>query len=199
MDIMRVDKSIILKINKGDTNAFKLLYTTYYVYLCAVSTKYIYDYEIAKEIVNDVFLNIWDKREALEYPIKTYLVRSVQNRSLNHLRDKRTDEVPLSELDEYMLSFREEQIELGHQPLAYLENTEFEKLVEEAVLTLPGKCRNIFTEHLYNHKSYEEIASLYNISSSTVRVQIKIALSKLKETLKDYYPLLLILCSKTSD
>lgn len=188
-----VDKDIILKLNKGDVDAFKLLYTTYYVYLCAVSTKYVYDYEIAKEIVNDVFLNIWNMRESLEYPIKTYLIRSVQNRSLNYLRSKQTDEVSLSELDEYMLTFREEQIELGHQPLAYLENSEFEKLVEEAVQSLPDKCRKLFTEYLYHHKSYEEIAELYQISPSTVRVQIRIALSKLKEALKDYYLLFLLL------
>lgn len=195
----RVDKDIILKLNKGDADAFKLLYTTYYVYLCAVSTKYVYDYEVAKEIVNDVFLNIWNKRESLEYPIKTYLIRSVQNRSLNYLRSKQPDEVSLSELDEYMLAFREEQIDLGHQPLAYLENTEFEKLLEEAVQSLPGKCRTIFTEYLYHHKSYEEIAELYHISPSTVRVQIKIALAKLKDTLKDYYLLFLLLYHLSSE
>lgn len=194
-----IDKDIILKINAGDANAFKLLYTTYYVYLCAVSTKYVFDYEVAKEIVNDVYLTIWHKRESLEYPIKTYLVRSVQNRSLNYLRSKQPEEVPLSELDEYLLSFREEQINLGHQPLASLENDEFEKLVEEAVKALPGKCRTIFTEYLYHHKSYEEIASLYHIAPSTVRVQIKIALSKLKDALKDFYPLFLILYSITSE
>lgn len=196
---MCVDKNTILKLNKGDTDAFKTLYSTYYVYLCAVSTKYVYDYEIAKEIVNDVFLNIWNKRETLEYPIKTYLIRSVQNRSLNHLRNKQSEEVSLSELDEYVLSFREEQINLGYQPLAYLENNEFEKLVEEAVLTLPTKCRIIFTEYLYNHKSYEEIALLHNIAPSTVRVQIKIAFAKLKDILKDYYLLFLIVYSITSD
>lgn len=195
----KVDKDIILKLNKGDADAFKLLYTTYYVYLCAVSTKYVYDYEVAKEIVNDVFLNIWNKRESLEYPIKTYLIRSVQNRSLNYLRSKQPDEVSLSELDEYMLAFREEQIDLGHQPLAYLENTEFEKLLEEAVQSLPGKCRTIFTEYLYHHKSYEEIAELYHISPSTVRVQIKIALAKLKDTLKDYYLLFLLLYHLSSE
>lgn len=194
-----VDKDIILKLNKGDVDAFKLLYTTYYVYLCSVSTKYVYNYEIAKEIVNDVFLNIWNKRETLEYPIKTYLVRSVQNRSLNHLRNKQPEEIPLSELDEYVLSFREEQIDLGFQPLAYLENSEFEELVEDAIGCLPDKCRLIFTEYLYNHKSYEEIALLYNISPSTVRGQVKIALSKLKDTLKDFYPLFIILYNVTSE
>ncbi|MDD4515242.1 RNA polymerase sigma-70 factor [Massilibacteroides sp.] len=188
-----IDRDIIFRLNNGDADAFKLIYTTYYVYLCAVSTKYVYDYEVAKEIVNDVFLTIWNKRKTLEYPIKTYLVRSVQNRSLNYLRDKQPDGIPLSELDEYVLSLNEEQIALGLQPLSHLENAEFEVLVADAIKTLPEKCRLIFTEYLYNHKTYEEIAILYDITSSTVRGQVRIALSKLKETLKEFYPLFFIL------
>lgn len=187
-----VDKDVILKLNRGDADAFKVLYTAYYVYLCAVSTKYVFNPEVAKEIVNDVFLNIWNKREMLEYPVKTYLVRAVQNRSLNHSRNRSVDEVPLSELDEYMLSFREEQMADGFQPLAHLENKEFEDLVFDAINGLPDKCRNIFTQYLYEHKSYEEIAEINNISASTVRGQVRIALSKLKETLKNSYPLFLV-------
>ncbi len=194
-----IDKETIRKLNKGDVNAFKLLYTTYYVYLCAVSTKYVYDYESAKEIVNDVFLNVWNKRETLEHPIKTYLVRSVQNRSLNYLRNQQSDAVSLSELDEYILAFHEEQINLGDQPLEYIENKEFDKLLEDAITSLPEKCRLIFTEYIYNHKTYDEIAQLYNLSTSTIRVQVKIALAKLKETLKYYYPIFLIFYSINPD
>jgi RNA polymerase sigma-70 factor (ECF subfamily) len=188
-----IDKDIILRLNRGDVDAFKLLYTTYYVYLCAVSTKYIYDYETAKEIVNDVFLAVWDKRETLTFPVKTYLVRSVQNKSLNYLRDKRKDEMPLSELDEYILYLNEEQVTMGLEPLTFLENNEFEKIVSEAIRELPEKCRAIFIEYFYHQKSYEEIALLYNLSSSTVRGQVRIALLKLKKNLKSFYPLFLIL------
>jgi len=194
-----VDKDIILKLNWGDVDAFKLLYTTYYVYLCAVSTKYVYNYEVAKEIVNDVFLAVWNKRETLVYPIKTYLIRSVQNRSLNYMRDKSRSEFSLSELDDYIIRFHEEQINLGLEPLTYLENIEFEKIVADAIQNLPDKCRAIFMEYLYQHKSYEEIASLYNISPSTVRVQVRTALSKLRETLKNFYPLFLVFFNIPSD
>lgn len=191
--IITIDKDTILRLNKGDKEAFKLLYMAYYVYLCTVSTKYVYDAEIAKEIVNDVFLNVWNIREKLEYPIKTYLIRSVQNRSLNYLRDNHTKEVALSELDEYMISLNEEQIMSPQQPLDFLENKEFEELVSEAINSLPEKCRNIFMQYLYKHKSYKEIAVMYNLSTSTVRGQVRIALSKLKVILGDFYPLFLIL------
>ncbi|MCC8096588.1 MAG: hypothetical protein LIP05_15405 [Tannerellaceae bacterium] len=53
---------------------------------CAVATKYIYDPETAKEIVNDVFLNIWNNHTPLTSPVNAYLVKAVRNRCLNHLR-----------------------------------------------------------------------------------------------------------------
>lgn len=187
-----IDKETILSLNRGDKEAFKLLYMAYYVYLCTVSTKYVYDAEVAKEIVNDVFLNVWNIREKLVYPIKTYLIRSVQNRSLNYLRDKRIKEVALSELDEYMIAFNEEQVAAPQQPLEYLENKEFESLVSEAIDNLPDKCRDIFIQYLYKHKSYEEIAEMYNLSESTVRGQVRIALTKLKKDMGGFYPLFIL-------
>ena len=50
-----VKEDIISRINNGDAKAFEQLYTTFYVYLCAVATKYVYNSEAAREIVNDVF------------------------------------------------------------------------------------------------------------------------------------------------
>lgn len=193
MSIIEIDNDIIIKLNQGDKQAFKLLYSKYYVYLCAVSTKYVFNIEEAKEIVNDVFLTIWDKRETLEFPIKTYLIKAVQNRSLNHLRNKRQSDIPLSELDEFMLAFQEEQIASGEKAIVHLENEEFEELVQKAIHELPEKCRKIFMAYLYQHKTYEEIATMYEISESTVRGQVRIALSKLKGIIGDYYPLFLIL------
>ena len=51
-----VKEDIISRINNGDAKAFEQLYTTFYVYLCAVATKYVYNSEAAREIVNDVFM-----------------------------------------------------------------------------------------------------------------------------------------------
>lgn len=53
-----VKEDIISRINNGDAKAFEQLYTTFYVYLCAVATKYVYNSEAAREIVNDVFMNV---------------------------------------------------------------------------------------------------------------------------------------------
>lgn len=189
----RIKEDIIVRINRGDAKAFEQLYAVYYVSLCAVATKYVYCAETAKEIVNDVFLSVWNNHTSLIYPIYAYLVRSVQNRCRNHLRGLHLQEVPLSEVQELLLAIRENQLEETPHPLAHLENKEFEELTYKAVNQLPDKCRDIFVQYLYHNKSYDEIAQHNQISPSTVRVQIKIALSKLKDILGDYYPLFLLL------
>ena len=176
-----VKEDIISRINNGDAKAFEQLYTTFYVYLCAVATKYVYNSEAAREIVNDVFMNVWNHHSALIHPVNAYL------------RDKRQQEVPLSDVQENLLSIQELQIDADPHPLAYLENKEFEEKIYRAVDSLPAKCRDIFVQYLYHNKTYEEIAITNHISSSTVRVQIKIGLAKLRELLGDLYPLFLLI------
>lgn len=188
-----IREDIVTRINEGDIKAFEMLYSTCYVYLCAVATKYIFNAETSREIVNDVFINVWNNRSTLTYPVQAYLVRAVQNRSLNHLRQKHLQMVPMSDVQEHLLTIQEQQIGKESHPLAYLENKEFEERIYEAENQLPEKCRDIFIQYLYYNRSYDEIAQHNHISPSTVRVQIKIGLSKLKGLLGDFYPLFFLI------
>lgn len=61
-----------------------------------------------KEIVNDVFMNIWSSRGQLSFPIHNYLLRSVQNRCLNYIRTLHTRERVLDEYREELIAFQEE-------------------------------------------------------------------------------------------
>lgn len=187
-----IKEDIIARINEGDIKAFEVLYSNTYVYLCAVATKYIFNAEASREVVNDVFINVWNNRSTLTYPIRAYLVRAVQNRCLNHLRQQRLQMVSMSDVQEQLLNIQEQQIGEESHPLASLENKEFEERIYSAVNLLPEKCRDIFIQYLYHNKTYDEIAQSNHISPSTVRVQIKIGLSKLKILLGDYYPLFLL-------
>lgn len=183
----QIEEEIIIGINQGDTRAFEELYTTFYSYLCAVATKFIYDPAVAQEIVNDVFLNVWKNRETLVYPVNTYLIRAVRNRCLNHLQRKREDNVSLTDVQEQLLSIQEGFILKENEPLKELEHREFETIVLEAVHSLPDKCRDIFIQYLYQDKTYEEIAVEKQIAASTVRGQVRIALQKLRVQLKDKF------------
>ena len=183
---VNIEKEVIQRVNNGDTKAFELLYSTYYVYLCAVAVKYVYKPEMAEEIVNDVFLNVWNNRSSLFYPIKAYLVRAVQNQCLSYYRKKRLDEIAVSDIKDYTVEIYEQLVYLDSSPLACLENKELANQISKAIDQLPEKCREIFIQHLYYNKTYEEIARMKNISSSTVRVQIKQGLSKLRNCVYIY-------------
>ena len=171
---------ITLKIVQGivnsDQRCFRSLYDAYYSYLCGLAVSFIHDYEKARELVNDVFLRVWEHRAQLKYPPLPYLISGVRNACFNFLRDnKKASEVSLSILER-----------VPDVPL--YDNSEVEDIV--ALISklsdhLPQRCLEIFSLHFYYGLDTAEIAKQLDISPSTVRVQIKIALDKIRENLKN--------------
>ena len=76
-------------INCSDPRSFRSLYDAYYSYLCGLAASYIHDFEKARELVNDVFLRVWERRTEFKYPPLPYLISSVRNACYNYLRDVR--------------------------------------------------------------------------------------------------------------
>lgn len=178
-----VDKSIIDRINQGDESAFAILYDNYFTYLCTCAVSYILDVDVAKELVNDVFVNIWYKQNELEFPIHSYLLRCVQNGCLNYIRSLRSRERVLNEFKEELLLFQEEYCQSGDTPLQLMEVEELKRQVHVVVSFLPEKCRLVFEKYFYQNLSPQEIANECNLSVNTVRVQIKNAFDRLKKHL----------------
>ncbi len=183
MEIKQVDKGLIVRINNDSEDAFSMLYKAYYSYLNAIAIYYLFDKNISSEVVNDVFLNVWNKRKELNYPIHSYLVRSVQNGCLNYIRSQKTRSSIYDSYSEEISKMEEIHILSNPEPLQNIELKETECQIKEAIEHLPPKCRLIFECYFYEGKSPEEIAIQTNISVSTVRVQIKNALDKLKQLL----------------
>ncbi|HML69909.1 MAG: RNA polymerase sigma-70 factor [Macellibacteroides fermentans] len=183
MEIKQVDKGLIVRINNDSEDAFSMLYKAYYSYLNAIAIYYLFDKNISSEVVNDVFLNVWDKRKELNYPIHSYLVKSVQNGCLNYIRSQKTRSSIYDSYSEEISKMEEIHILSNPEPLRNIELKETECQIKEAIEHLPLKCRLIFECYFYEGKSPEEIAIQTNISVSTVRVQIKNALDRLKQLL----------------
>jgi len=196
MSIQKIDENVIKSIAKGEEKAFSLLYDCYYTYLNTVALCYIFNRDVANEIVNDVFINIWRKRSTLVFPIHFYLVHSVKNGCLNHIRSQRTNERVLSEHKKQLLDFQEEYIISNPTPLQYVETQEIEKEVLNAIAQLPEKCRLIFEQYLFNGKLPDEIAKDLFISVSTVRVQLKNGMDKLRISLNHLICVLLFFFSQ---
>ena len=184
MDINQVNEHTIKRVNTGDEKAFSLLYKAYYTYLNAIAVYYMFNKDIAREIVNDVFINLWHKREKLTFPVHGYIVRSVQNGCLNYLRMQYSYEKIMDKYKEKMFDFHEEHILSTPDPLQYVEINEMESQIRSAISKLPEKCRIIFEKYYEKGLPPDKIAQTMNLNISTVRVQLKNAADKLKVLLK---------------
>ena len=174
------------KVKRGNIKAFETLYKCYFPSLCLYSCGLIPDEELVKEIVNDVFLKIWDKRREINIQsgIKPYLFRCVHNACLDHMRLKKsiryyqktdiTDKIrELADPDEEYIF---KQIALKR----------LEKDVTIRIDKLPARCEEIFVLSRYELLSYTEISERLNISVNTVKTQISRALDSLRISLKKY-------------
>ncbi len=137
---------------------------------------------LAEEVVSDVFVKIWKNRNRiLEVDnINTYMFTSVRNQSYSYLKKQKLDVVPFDKLPEY--SFINKS-----NPESELLDKELILKMQEAIQKLPPKCQMIF--HLSRDEgfTYEEVAKILEISKSTVKNQMTIALKKIKEDFASYF------------
>jgi RNA polymerase sigma-70 factor (ECF subfamily) len=182
-----VDPGFLHKIKNGDLQAYESLYREHYNMLCIIANNYVNDKPTAEEIVGDVFLKIWEKRESLtiNVSIKSYLIRSVQNKCINYLEHLRFEN---RQKENYLKGNNpEEYIPWATDyPLGKLFEKELLVLVQKAIEALPDQCKRIFILSRDHELSYEEIAQKLDISLNTVKTQMKIALARLRGELKEY-------------
>ena len=183
---------LINGIQKGDVAAFEELYRQYYIFLCLIAEHIVRDPSDAEEIVSDVFVRLWNIREKIDITtsIKGYLVKAVYNTSLNYLErfrliHKFSDR--LSNSDNELLAWDSDY------PLGQLYEKEIMNILDQGISTLPDGCREIFILSRNENMKYCEIAGRLGISVNTVKTQMKIALAHLRENLKDYLMILLLL------
>lgn len=184
MDINQINEKLISQINSGSEEAFSVLYKAYYTYLNTIAIYYLFDKNVSAEVVDDVFLNIWYKRNALAYPVHSYLIRSVQNGCLNYIRMQGVRQSVLDKHTEEIVEFHENNMMATPVPLRHVELKETEEEIRRAIDQLPPKCRSVFEAYFYAGKSADEIAREMSLTVSTVRVQIKNAMDRLKQSLR---------------
>jgi RNA polymerase sigma-70 factor (ECF subfamily) len=180
MDI-KTGKDLFVLVREGEMSAFTTFYTQFFQKLLLASEKYVKDVFVAEEIVQDVFLKIWENPENLTeiHAIKPYLYRSVINASINHVNRQRNIElhhlkIAAESNDEALLSLDEEN------ELIVLLHTEIGKL--------PPQCQKVFKMNRFEHLKYREIAEILNLSERTVENHIANALKLLRAALLNKNP-----------
>lgn len=175
---MKKDRGI--QESLADNKFFEKVFREYFVALSYYALKLVNDHDTAKDIVHQVFINIWEKREdiSLDRPIRSYLYTSVHNRCLNHLRDR--DKFVDHEAGETGL-----WSVAGVDDTDIMEKEETEARIAGAIAGLPHRCRDVFRLSRFEDRKYAEIAGILNISVKTVEAQMSRALRILRDELKD--------------
>lgn len=176
--IQQSGAKIFKNIRNGIEEEFNKLFDDYYTVLCFFANKYLNDMDLSRSLVQEVFVDIWVKREKLyiNHTVKSYLYKSVKNRAIDHLR-KEKEKIHLSESIENV-----QQIPFHD----LLEEAELNDRINSAINKLPEKCRAIFVLCRFEGLKYIEIATQLNISVKTVEMQMGIALKKLRKNISDY-------------
>ncbi len=185
-----LQQNVLPRLKVGDQTALKQLFDTYYPSLCNTVFRMMNDRPTAEDVIQNVFIKLWEKRAQLEIntSVGAYLRRFAINEAISHMRKHK--------------KFVSEPIEMG-MPLqsAYqgaeeqlLEN-EVQQQVANAINELPPRCQAIFKLSRYEELSYKEIASQLDISVKTVENQMGKALKVLRLSLKNLLTLLILIIS----
>ncbi|MEI6866675.1 RNA polymerase sigma-70 factor [Flavicella sp.] len=165
-------------------NSFNVLYKS----LCLFAYKYVDNLEVSKDLVQDLFIKIWEDKIEFKNKdnVKSYLYTSVKNRSLDYLKSKRYKSTYC------FSSIKMEQLETESFFMREVVVSETTAIIEKAINTLPNKCAQIIRLSVNNFTNIE-IAKNLNISINTVKTQKRIAYKRLKPILKEHFILLIFI------
>ncbi len=173
------NKILIEHLRKGDEDAFTYLMDTYHKKLCIYAKSLCHDIYTAEDIVQNIFLSVWERRKKLKdiYPIQSYLYQSVYNEFINQHRKKAT-----------LITLEKEYIKTLNAILEEEDTSELARLialVKQEIHELPPKCKEIFIMGKQEGLTYAEIAEHLNISFRTVENQMSKAFVIIREKVGD--------------
>ncbi|MFK7979236.1 MAG: RNA polymerase sigma factor [Saprospiraceae bacterium] len=175
------EKEWLQSLKAGKQIALQRIFNHYYKYLVVTGYNITGDNEKAKDLVQDVFYELWKKREKLDIQssLKSYLRRAVVNRSLNYIKTQKRFDFG----DENFDAQTPDQTVSAQKTL---EAQDLKSALNKAINGLPAKCKAIFMLSRYEKLSHKEIAAKLDISTKTIENQITKALKIVRAAVEKY-------------
>lgn len=168
-----------LKLRKGDQNTFQAIFESYYNQLINYATTITKDTEISREIVQEVFLKLWENREKnlIRGSIKAYLFTATNHQALNWLRHEKVK-----------LAYQKEQLKdiLPGIELPQTISPFLSEAIRHAIQNLPKKALEVFTKTQIEGLPQQEVADSMGISVKTVENQLRRSRKILQKKLKKF-------------
>ncbi|MEM8927745.1 MAG: RNA polymerase sigma-70 factor [Bacteroidota bacterium] len=171
------DKVLWQSVKHDDHQAFRMLFMSYYKPLCLYVLQFTRDLAIAEDIVQEVFVKLWERRKVLNISgsVRNYLFKAVYHSYIDEFRKNHKKNTLLDELThEALISSYEEEVMERHAKLE-----EVCQLMEE----LPKQCKRIVLMSKKEGYKNREIAERLGISIKTVEAQLRIAFQKIRKGL----------------
>ncbi|WP_455587589.1 RNA polymerase sigma factor [Bacteroides sp.] len=181
------EETIVRQMKEGNQLAFTLLFNEYSKQVYSLSFKYLYNRDLAEDVVQNVFFKIWERRKEIDEsrPFNRYLFTILKNDLLNVLRDRTKEIFSISENLNLLNSLADEveEPELDEEQL---------RLVRKAIEQLSPQKRKIVELKISGEYSNQEIADKLNLSINTIKFQYSQALKELRTIIRIYSFLLLL-------
>lgn len=172
-------------IQQKNTGTFERYYKEHFKSFFLMACKYVKDSAQAEEIVNDVFMKLWEDggQITIETSLKSYIYKAIINRGINTINKNKRES--LFKIDVGML--QDESYELRQ-----IEENELKMKLFAAIDQLPDQCRKVFEMSRFEELKQQEIADILGISIKTVKNHITIALKQLNNSLVNYIILMIL-------
>ena len=177
--ILLEDKDLMERLRGGDDLALKLIYKKYWNQLFSSAYKMLQDQQACEDIIQELFINLWNKREQIEIKVslKAYLYASARYEVYRQIRNGSVREDIFENIHERL-----------HTPSEYgnIEHRELLSQINSIVNNLSEKCKVVYKLSRDEQLSHKEIASKLNISPKTVENHLNKALRQLRISLGLY-------------
>lgn len=178
-----IDSERVAGLRAGDPHAYEAVFREYHARLCSFAYSYLQNRSEAEEVVQDLFLALWQKREQLEVrtSMRAYLFTAVRNRVLNRSARARLEKLHLAQIDSTGLESSAQNAAVEDQ----ISSEQIAARVQAAMTELPDGCRRVLQLRWQDGLSYAEIAEALGISVKGVENQLSRARKSLRQRLSD--------------
>jgi RNA polymerase sigma-70 factor (family 1) len=175
------EQVLLEKLKCDDKTAFSILFSRYYRDLVTFAVTITHEHDVSEEIVQDVFMKLWESRRSLEIQssLKSYLLRSVQNKCIDNIRHREIEQ-------KYSVMYRMSPVLFTKDTENYLLHSELDHNFRVALGKIPSLYADVFRMSRMEGRNYKDIASKLGVSERTIEVRMSKALHLLREELKDF-------------
>lgn len=178
------DELLLVELRNNDEQAFREIYQRYWKKLYHLACRKIESVEVVEELVQDVFLNLWERRATARINhLEAYLTTAIRYSVINHIKTLMVHDKFLDHSLRYSsasVNATDEQVDLDDLIIR----------MEIALNELPEKTRQVFRLNRIEYKSVKEVSSQLNLPQRTVEYHLHLAIRSLKVLLREF----LVIC-----